>query len=651
MTSLGEPSIPAFPFTAIVGQSQAKLALLLLAIDRRLKGVLIASPYGSAKSSLARAAKSIFIDAKNHPVPFVDLPVGVSEARLLGGLDFERTLKIGSKQFATGLLAEANGGVVYADEAAWFDANITSHLATALDNGVVQIEREGLSLATGADFVFIGSFSSDVGEIPPLLRERVGLIVEMEDIRALDERAEIAERVLGFEKDPERFCGNFESEKRILLANIEAAKNRLPHISISTEDLKRIAGISLSLGVEGNRADMIAARAARAHAAMAARDVVNEDDLIAAIQLVLLPRATSKPGFEEQADSPGNQPQEGSQINQPESSGNSQIPNEVESPAESRLHQQGIDRARMEDLLIKAIEARLPKDFLQAQVINPKSKIQNPKSASGKRVENANRDRGRTQGIATKKRSTKKVAIAATIRAAAPFQKARRRNERGQNGLQKIVITPDDLRYKKFRHKSGILFIFAVDASGSMALNRCAQAKGAMTRLLQEAYIHRDKVAMLTFRGNRAEVLLPPTRSVELAKRLVDAIPTGGTTPLAMALMKALEVAGQAHSQGISQIVLLLFTDGRANISAKDMPVDSQAIKTDRINNELKELGVMLNRAGITAVVIDTKAKFLAGGDASSLADLLGAKYLYLPRADDSAIYESLRLMGEDVRL
>jgi magnesium chelatase subunit D len=638
-----------FPFAAIVGNSQAKLALLLLAIDRRLKGVLIASPYGSAKSRLSRAAKSIFTDSKNNPLPFVELPASVSEDRLLGGLDFERTLKTGTKQFAPGLLTQASNGVVYADEVMLLDANTTDKVAAALDKGFLQIEREGLSLATGADFVFVGSSNSEVGAIHPLLRERIGLIVEVESASALPERIAVAERVLQFEKNSIEFAERYESEMRGLHSAIAAAKKRLPQVSIATEDLRQIASISLSLGVEGNRADIIAARAAKAHAALAGREAVSEEDLIAAIQLVLLPRATRKPNFEQppdrQRDAP---PEKESQKHQsPQPFEDSQRSDQVEPAAETSFNQRRFDQKAVDDLLIKAIDAQMPKDFLNAYSVNPKSKIQNLKSASGKRLENASRDRGRSQQATAKKTPAKKVAIAATIRAAAAFQKARRNSE-SQHSLHKMVIKPDDLRYKKFKHKSGILFIFAVDASGSMAVNRVAQAKGAMTRLLQEAYTHRDKVAMLTFRGNRADLLLPPTRSVELAKRIVDAIPTGGATPMATALMKALEVAGQARSQGISQVMLLLFTDGRANTSASDLPFNSQDAKAEAIKNELRRLSEALNQAGIRAIVIDTKAKFLAGGEARDLANVIGAKYVYLPRADDKTIYESLKLMRED---
>jgi magnesium chelatase subunit D len=644
-----ERSTPAFPFAAIVGHSQAKLALILLAIDRRLRGVLITSPGGSAKSLLARAAKSLFSDSKNKPLPFIEVPIGVSEDRLLGGLDIERSLRTGKKRFAAGLLGRADGGVLYADDVNLLDHRVTDQVAAALDCGRVQVERDGLSLATGADFVFIGSFNSEVASLNPVLRERVGLFVDTQGADSLDDRAEVASLVLQFEKDPVNFAEHFRAEMRSLKAKLRAAKKRLPGVTISEDDLKRLAAVSLSLAVAGHNADFLAARAARAHAALAKRNEVSEADMIVAIQLVLLPRATQMPDVETAPDHQPAQPQENRPQEPQPADGKEESEERMdESAAERQPDESAWKATPIEDLLIKAMDASLPGELFNHAAVNPKSKIQNPKSPSGKRLEREGHDRGRSYRVTAQKSAGRKVSIAATLRAAAPLQKARKGLPAYRNRTAKIAITPDDLRYKRYKRKSGILFIFAVDASGSMAVNRMAQAKGAMTRLLQEAYLHRDKVAMLSFRGNRAQVLLAPTRSVELAKRVVDAIPTGGATPMAAALMKALEVAKQAHAAELSWTVLLVFTDGRANIGAGNLQDENADLRGRAIKDELRQLGRLLNQADIRTLVIDTKAKFLAGGEARDLADLLGAEYVYLPRADDEAIYESLKRMRGD---
>ena len=224
--------------------------------------------------------------------------------------------------------------------------------------------------------------------------------------------------------------------------------------------------------------------------------------------------------------------------------------------------------------------------------------------------------------------SDARVAIDATLRAAAPFQLKRRARVPGRAG---VLIEPSDLRFKEFKHRAGILFIFAVDASGSMAINRLAQAKGALTRLLQQAYLHRDKVALISFRGTSSEVLLAPTRSVELAKRLVDALPAGGGTPISAGVIKAIELARLARIQGMPQAMLVLFTDGRANVA-----LSGSRTPTD----ELEHLGRLLKAEGITPVVIDTKSRFISGGEGQSLSAMLGARYFFLPRSEVGSVYE-----------
>jgi len=204
------------------------------------------------------------------------------------------------------------------------------------------------------------------------------------------------------------------------------------------------------------------------------------------------------------------------------------------------------------------------------------------------------------------------------------------------------MITVDDLRFKRYKRRSGTLFIIVVDASGSMALNRMAQAKGALTRLLQNAYRNRDRVSLIGLRGQGADLILPPTRSVELGKRVVDAMPVGGATPLAAGLVKALDVARDARMRDNSEVLIVLFTDGRANVSLRQQN-QSEPVSNDKsISDELREIGVVFTREGVRSVVVDTKSKFVGAGEGRALADLLGGRYLYLPRANEDTIYEAV---------
>jgi magnesium chelatase subunit D len=650
----------SYPFAAIVGHSTAKHALMLLAVDNQLRGVLLASASGNAKTALSRAAQILFQNrhAEKSPVPFVEVPLGLTLDRLLGGLDFEPSLLAGKTRFSQGLLAQAHGGVLLVDDIHLLDNSLLTHIAAALDTRTLPIERDGFSLATQADFVLLGIAHSSADKLSSLLRQRVGLIVESDSLKQIDERAEIVSRVVAYQAKPDDFIKSYEAENRQILDRIEQARARLPFVNLSPEDLRRLAAVSMHMGVEGNQADIFAARVAKANAALGGRELVNEADLITAIQMVLLPRASRIPVVDEATDQPPLQNDTSGSESLPQSHHPQTLQNDERREAESARRTEGllqdiadesepqkINIGALEDLIISALDAQLPKDALRSQIQNRQPA---GSAVTGKGAETPDHGRGRYVSHSAKKTPANKIAIAATLRAAAPFQGSRRTAK--TTALPAVKIVADDLRYKRFRKKSAMLFIFAIDASGSMALNRMAQAKGAMTRLLQEAYIHRDKVALVSFRNDAAELLLPPTRSIELAKRVVEAMPTGGATPVAAALLKALEVAGRSRSAEISQTLLVLFTDGRANVGLQVEQNAERNVRAEAIKSELRQLGITLRLANVDALVMDTKAKFMAGGEALELAEIIGAQYCYLPRADDQMIYQSVSHLAKSLR-
>jgi magnesium chelatase subunit D len=213
----------------------------------------------------------------------------------------------------------------------------------------------------------------------------------------------------------------------------------------------------------------------------------------------------------------------------------------------------------------------------------------------------------------------------------------------------RVVIKADDLRFKVLKRRAGALFIFAVDASGSMAVNRVAQAKGAMTRLLEKAYLHRDRVAFISFRGEEAKVLLQPTRSVSLAKRLIDALPTGGATPIARGLLCAIEVAKLARRREKTESFLLIFTDGRANAGLRTGHIADKVQREAALTEELRRIGYAMRHENVRVVVIDTRSRFVSGGEGRALAETLGARYLYLPRADASRITSEVAKLAAEL--
>jgi magnesium chelatase subunit D len=632
-----------FPFAAIVGMTAAKRALLLLAIDPQLKGVLFSNPSGSASSALTRAFGAVFSTAGNgrrhRAIPIIKIPLNVAEDRLLGGADFEHVLANGKPTLLPGLLAQANGGLMIVDDINLLDAAACDRIAAALDSEVMRVEREGLSAILDARFALVGTYDLREGETSNILRERVGLIVESSIEYSSDELSEIASRALRFEKDPAGFVQEFAFETASLNEAIADARLRLGKVQSTSGDIRRIAEASIRLGVEGNRADALAIRAARANAALSGRDCVSDEDLVLAIQLVLLPRAKRLPADEAGA-------KKNAEPQQDESSPSSQEPEASHSDSEKTPDSP-------EDLVIAALDAFLPEDALLV------ASHKDNRLSAGRRADSTNAARGRYWGSGTRLKNNSRIAIDATLRAAALFQASRRASAeiKKQNDTEPprmretgIQITKSDLRFKRLRSKSGILFIFAVDASGSMALNRMAQAKGAVTRLLQQAYLHRDKVALISFRRAEAEILLAPTRSIELAKRLVDAMPTGGTTPIALALEKGMEIARLARLRGMPHAMLVLLTDGRANVGMREDKTGDKGLRATTIAEELRVMGAALNVAGITSVVIDTKSSFVSSGEGRKLAELLGGRYLYLPRADSEAICDAVKAVAEQAR-
>ena len=618
-----------YPFSAIVGQRAAKHALMLLAVEPALRGVLLGTSSGSTEAALARSFIALLPKSEKRASDedaqvrrfdeFIELPLNTTEDRLLGALDLERTLASGSRVISPGLLARADGRVLCVNDIGLLDSDTAAHVAHAMDARCVRIERETVSTNQSADFLLIGLFNATESEASPMLRERVGLIVDSVVDLSIEESVVMIDREFLFENNSFGFVGDFILEEAAIKNAIETARSRLPRVRVSKNHIRQIVRVSMRLGVEGNRADSFAFKAARANAALAGRDEVNDDDIVTAIRFVLAPRATMLPS-PEQKEQPvdkstdcGDAAEDAKQVLDADLSGFTDAADE----------------------LIPPIDSRVPSELFRLPQRTPSHN-----DRSGKRLKSSASTRGRYVRSQVQGTREAKVAIDATLRAAAPFQVRRRsaaENRESDLASRRIKIAPADLRYKQFKQRSGVLFIFAVDASGSMAINGMAQAKGALLRVLQQAYLHRDKVALISFRRKGAEVLLASTGSVELAKRLVDSLPTGGGTPISAGVAKAIELARLARLKGMSRAVLVLFTDGRANVIARE---------GQTIDDELRTLAVALGSESIDSIVVDTRARYISSGEANAVAQKLGSRYLYLPRADDATVYREVTALA-----
>ncbi|UWX58327.1 magnesium chelatase ATPase subunit D [Chlorobaculum sp. MV4-Y] len=614
-------------FTDIVGMDLAKQALMLLAVDPSLGGVVIPSTVGSGKSTLARA----FADILPEGTPFVELPLNVTEDRLIGGVDLEATLASGQRVVQHGVLSKAHKGVLYVDSLSLLDSSAVSHIMDAMSRGAVIVEREGLSEVHPADFMLVGTYDPSDGEVRMGLLDRIGIIVPFTPVNDYRARKQIVNIVMGTRDEEDT-----QDELRMLRGLIDAAREQLHKVSMTNEQIKGLIQTAISLGVEGNRVDIFAIRAAIANAALNQRTEVDDEDLKLAMKLVLVPRATRMPEREPNPEEMAqDEPPPQEEQPQDETEDQNAPPDQTDSDAEEEQEE---TPDMIEELMMDAVETELPDNILNISLASKK------KAKSGSRGEALNNKRGRFVRSQPGEIKSGKVALIPTLIAAAPWQ-ASRKAEQAKKGIKStaaLIIGKDDVKIKRFRDKSGTLFIFMVDASGSMALNRMRQAKGAVASLLQNAYVHRDQVSLISFRGKQAQVLLPPSQSVDRAKRELDVLPTGGGTPLASALLTGWETAKQARTKGITQIMFVMITDGRGNIplGAAYDPNATKASK-EELEKEVEALALSIQADGIASIVVDTQMNYLSRGEAPKLAQKLGGRYFYLPNAKAEQIVEA----------
>ncbi|MFF4449691.1 putative cobaltochelatase [Streptomyces sp. NPDC001502] len=678
-----------YPFTAVVGQSDLRLALLLNAVSPAVGGVLVRGEKGTAKSTAVRALSALLpqVDVVSgcrfscapaapdpacpdgpheagpggvRPARMVELPVGASEDRLVGALDIERALAEGVKAFEPGLLADAHRGILYVDEVNLLHDHLIDLLLDAAAMGASYVEREGVSVRHAARFLLVGTMNPEEGELRPQLLDRFGLTVEVAASREPAQRVEVVRRRLSYEDDPAGFATRWAGDEHEVRARVVAARALLPKVSLGDTALLQIAATCAGFEVDGMRADIVMARTATALAAWAGRTDVRKEDVRQAALLALPHRRRRNPfdapGLDEDMldrildEFPDEEPEPEPDPEGPDDGGPGDggpdggpggTPPQGGGPQDPGASAETPEAPESGEAPAEAPEAPQPSAQEAAGPEQAAVRAAEPfrtkmlsvpglgEGASGRRSR-ARTAHGRTTGAQRPRGHLTKLHLTATIQAAAPHQKARGRDGRG------LVIRKDDLRQATREGREGNLVLFVVDASGSMAARqRMSAVKGAVLSLLLDAYQRRDKVGLITFRGATAELALPPTSSVDAAAARLEQLPTGGRTPLAAGLLKAHEVLRIERLRDPSRRPLLVVvTDGRATSAG------NAGGRTDSSPRELAGHSARLLQAGgVASVVVDCESGPVRLGLAGVLARDLGGPAVTLDglRADSLA--------------
>ncbi|MEH3142956.1 MAG: magnesium chelatase subunit D family protein [Mycobacterium kyogaense] len=603
-----------YPFSALVGHDRLKLALVLCAVRPDIGGVLIRGEKGTAKSTavrgLAQVLTQAFRVAGGDGGHLVELPIGATEDRVVGSLDLQKVLRDGEHAFSPGLLARAHRGVLYVDEVNLLHDHLVDVLLDAAAMGRVHVERDGVSHSHEARFVLIGTMNPEEGELRPQLLDRFGLTVDVVASRDVDVRAEVIRQRLAYEADPASFAARYASADTELARHIADARARVGDVVLPDSELRRIAALCAAFDVDGMRADLVVARTAVAHAAWRGAAEVAEQDVRVAAELALPHRRRRDP-----FDDPG------------------------------------LDEGRLDDAIAQAGEA--------AEESRPEPDPDPPGGGQPSSAEGADDAAPQPSSPPPTRPSAApsaafrtKALVVPGVGDGAPGRRSRARNRTGtvvaattdpqtghgmhvfgtllaaagrHRGHGRLRPAPDDLRRAVREGREGNLVIFVVDASGSMAArDRMSAVSGATLSLLRDAYQRRDKVAVITFRGQDARVLLPPTSSVYVASTRLARFDTGGRTPLAQGLLAARDMVVRERTRDRARrSLVVVLTDGRA--TGGPDPLGRTATAAARLVAE-----------GASAVVVDCETSYVRLGLAEDLAQRLLAPAVRLDqlRAD-----------------
>lgn len=627
------------PLSAMVGVSLAQKALYMLAVNPKLKGLLFSAKVGSGKSSLMDAFAHFF----SYEKPTYGLPINIDINNLIGGLDFEQTLQQSKQVFKEGLLSQAHQGVLICDSLNLLSDEAANIVLNALDNGYLDIASTGMSARVPTEFIFLGAYNPDEGTPRKHLLERIGMQVHLKENTSSKLRQSVLQNNLSQDSQQQQ---EWQEEDQIMVRLIAQARDILPKVKARHSQIKKIAEMAQYCRVEGSRGELFALEAARALAALCLREQIEDEDIETALKLSIFPRAQiseealmqllmeqeqaanekmQEASNQDQFDnSPETMPSTAEQIDAKEDALNA--PEELSGNEHDDISAPP-STEQLDDVIFDTEEVVLPEEIVNLSAFKP-SRGNSRVGSHGQTASTRGHHVRSVQGEPT----VSPIDIIATLRSAAPWQNIRKK-EPGH-----FTILKEDLHIKEFSAKAGTLYIFLVDSSGSMAVNRMRQAKGTVINLLEHAYINRDQVALISCRGQMAEILLEPTPSVELAKRKLDVLPTGNATPLSSALQLVFDVIRSAKHIRIHNFVLVLMTDGKFNVG-----LHSQ--QKEKIIEEVQLLCRSLVSSGVQSIVVNTRKMFLKKQPANQLSEWLEASYFDLGSKKDTQLADKIKQM------
>jgi len=611
-----------FPFTAVLGMDDAKRAMQCILVNPNLRTVMIRGGQGTAKTVLARSVGRI------SGRSIINVPVNISEEQLFGGMDIDETVRTGKVCMQPGLLSRADGNILYVDDVNLMDQRILMTMLNSVLDGRVVVEREGISAEYTVDTMLIATMNPSDSDVSSHILDRFDLCAYASFPDEEEKRAEILRRNAEFQRDPASFIERYKGEEDSLAANIERSRRILPLVTI-TDDL---IGVSVELTAkvlaDGHRGDIAMINTAKALAALNGRDEVMKKDVEEAAMLCLAHRRNYT---QEQPQEPP-RPEEPDESDEKDDEPPEQPPDDRQEPEQSEEQQQQEPPDMDFQQLLDDMVFEIGDQFRVIDYLNDgRRKVSKTSAKKGRRmmVESSNSS-GRYARSRIPEEKTHDVAFDATIRAAAPYQRSRDRSQLAIN------IQKQDIREKVREMRAGCTILFLVDASGSLGVRkRMSAVKGAVLSMLRDSYVKRDRIGMMAFRRDSAELVLPPTRSVEYSYRKLEEMPTGGKTPLSEALVTVNEyMTSYSRSHVGEMCYVVLITDGRANVPLQEGL---------NANEEVLKLAEDMAIPQVKWIVIDASAGFIRFDNAERLAQALGGTYFRLEDLNADRLAESVR--------